>query len=109
MKWHGKIGFVRTVETSPGIWEEVKTEKPYYGMVEKYGRRWQGSKVNEDIELTNEISIISDSFARDCLGYMKYVTWMGSKWKIASATIDYPRITISLGGLYNENETATSE
>ena len=32
-KFYGKVGYIETAETPPGseIWEEVKTERCYYG------------------------------------------------------------------------------
>lgn len=109
MKYCGKIGFAKTVETSKGISEETITEKTYFGDVIKYSHRFKDDKVNSDFILTNEVSVIADRFARENLGHMRYVTFMGEKWTISTASIEYPRIIISLGGLYNENETPVTD
>ena len=40
-KFYGNIGFLDTVETEPGIWEETFQEKPYYGDLVRNTSRWQ--------------------------------------------------------------------
>lgn len=102
MKWFGKVGFVKTDETKPGVYSPSEKEREYYGDVTNNRWRWEKSdrSSNDDIQVTNSISIVADSYMMDNLGYMKYVVWNGSKWKIASFQQEYPRITLDLGGLY---------
>ena len=106
MKWHGKVGFGMTKESEeePGVWEDVMTEREYYGYVVQNYRRWdaQQNSVNDDLKISNRISIIADSFARDNMGYMKKLTFGGRWWRISSVEIQYPRIVITLGGEWNE-------
>lgn len=103
-KYCGKIGFVTTSETTPGVWQEQITERTYYGDVVRFVKRWDKSnKVNEDIEITNEISIVSDMFATENLGTIRYIEWMNNKWKVVSVEVQFPRLILTLGGLYNEN------
>ena len=103
MKYYGKVGFLATEETRPGIWEEVVTERNYYGDVLQNIRRWEtGTSINDDIKIQNRISIVADPFAHSNLGNMKYITFGGTKWKISSMEISYPRIVITTGELYNE-------
>ena len=33
---------------------------------------------------------------------MKYVTYMGVKWKVENISVQFPRLVLSLGGIYNE-------
>ena len=102
MKFCGDIGFVIQQETEPGIYESVVAEKTYYGDVLQNFRKWQsGEKINDDIVLNNKISIIANSFALETSGAMKYVSYLGQKWKIESAEIAYPRIILTIGGLYH--------
>lgn len=101
-KFYGKIGFVKTVETDPDVWEEQTTEREYCGDLVRNQRRWENNEtVNQDINVSNEVSILSDEFAYTNIGGMKWVEFAGSKWKINSVTLDYPRITLTLGGVYN--------
>lgn len=108
MKYSGRIGFVESVETRPGVWEEVVTERFYKGDVLKNSRRWENrtdSTIN-NINITNQISIISDSYAANHFQFMRYAEFMGAKWIISNVEVNYPRYTLSLGGVYNaESET----
>ena len=102
MKFFGNIGFVMTEETSPGVFEEVEDSRPYYGDVTRNQRRWQSnSDLNDDRLVTNEISVVADAFLRSNIGAMRWVEWENSKWKISSVTVEYPRIVLTLGGVWN--------
>lgn len=101
-KWFGKIGYAVTSETRPGIWEEVIVERNYYGDMTRNSRRLQAaSQVNDDININNELSIISDPYAMNSFHAMRYAEFMGTKWKITKVEVQYPRLILSLGGLYN--------
>lgn len=103
-KYFGKIGYLRTEETSDGVYEEKITEKSYYGDVLNYYVKPSESSdgLNDNVRVSNKISIVSDSFAIKNVGYMKYLIWKGTRWKIQTAEIAYPRIILTLGDLYNE-------
>lgn len=102
-KFCGLIGYAVTMETEPGIWEERIVEVEYFGDVIRNSRRFSGSsKVNDDINISNQISIIADPFANNNFHAMKYVVFMGAKWKISEVTVQYPRLVLTIGGLYNE-------
>lgn len=102
-KFCGVIGYVRTVQTSPGIYEEIVTENEYYGDVIKNTRRLSGAdKVNDDVTISNRFSIIADPFANNNFHAMRYIVFMGAKWKITEVEVQYPRLILTVGGLYNE-------
>lgn len=102
-KCSGVIGYALAVETQPGVWTEGITEKKYIGEIVKDNRRIvdQG-EINGSINISNNISIISNRFMLDNMEYMRYLTFNNSKWKISSVEIKPPRIIITLGGIYNE-------
>lgn len=101
-KFYGTIGYEMTVETEPGIFEESIVENTYIGDVIKNSRRLQESgKVNDDITISNRISIIADPFANNNFHSMRYVELMGTKWKIIEVEVEYPRLILSIGGVYN--------
>ena len=102
-KFCGVIGYAVTKETEPGIWEEQIVEVEYFGDVIRNSRRFSGSaKVNDDINISNQISIIADPFANNNFHAMKYVVFMGAQWKVSEVTVQYPRLVLTIGGLYNE-------
>lgn len=101
-KFYGRIGFVTMVETIPDVWESVEVPKEYFGDLVRNQRRWtNGESVNENLEISNEISILLDDFIKENLGAIKWVEVMGQKWKVNSVTLEYPRVRLTLGGVYN--------
>lgn len=101
-KFYGKIGYAITKETTPGVWVERIVERSYYGDVIRNIRRLQSSEnLNDNINVSNEISIVADAFANQNFHSMRYVEYMGTKWKVSSIEVKYPRLILSIGGVYN--------
>jgi len=102
-KWYGKIGFIKQVEKKPGVYVSETTERNYYGDLLRNSRGWSNPSegTNDNLMLNNQISIIADSFASDNSSFMKYVEIMGGKWKITNIEINYPRLVLTVGGVYN--------
>lgn len=108
-KFYGMIGYAETKETVPGVWEEVITEKPYYGDVVRNMRTLQSaSQVNDDVNISNEISVLADPYATMNFHMIRYVTFMGAKWKVTSVEVVYPRLTLTIGGLYHGESLGTA-
>lgn len=106
-KYYGAIGFLSTYEdpNSPGDWISEIIEKRYKGEVLRNRRSRQNSgQVNDDLTINNEISIIADEYAYRNLHEICYVTWLGTKWKVSSIDIQRPRLNLTIGGVYNDDE-----
>lgn len=102
MRFCGKVGYLTSEETRPGIWEDIITERVYRGDVVNNRSKWEKTEyVNDDINITSDISILADAFAYQHFSEIKYVEFMGAKWRVISATPERPRISLTLGGLYN--------
>ena len=102
-KYFGVIGYVTTEEVEPGVWiENSIVEREYYGDLNRNSRRYSlSSNVNGDVSISNQISILSDSYANDHIDDMRYITYLGKKWTITDIEVEYPRLTLSIGGIYN--------
>lgn len=101
-KFYGKVGYGISKETAPGVWVDKIVERPYYGELVRNTRKMQMSdKVIDDINIANKISILADPFAQDNFQYMRYVEFMGVKWKVTTIEVQFPRLMLSIGGLYN--------
>lgn len=101
-KYYGKIGYAETVETNPGVWTEQITERSYYGDMIRNTRRLQSAEqVNDNINIANDLSIIADPYAINNFHAMRYAEFMDAKWKISNVEVQYPRLILTLGGLYN--------
>lgn len=108
-KFYGEIGYAVTVEMSPGVWDEQITERTYYGDLIRDTRRLQSSEtLNDNINIANEISIVADPFANENFYSMRYVVFRGAKWKISNVEVQYPRLILTIGGVYNDDNGAAS-
>lgn len=103
-KYSGHIGFSSTEEIRPGVFLPQEIEKPYRGDTVKNSRYLESQdKVNDDLRVGITISIIADAYAYQNFHSIRYATYMGSKWKVNSVEVVYPRLKLTLGGLYNES------
>lgn len=102
-KFYGNIGYLESKENVPGVWNEVITERSYYGDVIKNTSKWNSNtNLNDDISVNNLISIVADPFAYQNFFSMKFVRWMGATWKITNVEVQRPRLILTIGGVYNE-------
>lgn len=101
-KYYGAIGYAESVETSPGVWDEQIIERNYYGDIVRNIRNLQSTEhLNDDVNVTNQISIVADPYAIANFHYIRYATYMGVKWKVPTVEVQTPRLVLSLGGIYN--------
>lgn len=105
-KYCGAIGFAMPEETAPGVWTDQIVEKIYRGEVIRNFMKWQNSEnLNDDLNISNELSVVGDPFLCCNCANIKYATYMGVKWKVNSIDIQYPRLKLSLGGVWNEQSS----
>lgn len=101
-KFHGAVGYGKNEEVRPGAWDDVITEYDCYGDVVRNSlRRQDASQVSDNLSVGNSISIVADAYARENFSAMKYVYWAGERWEITQVEIQYPRLILQLGGIYN--------
>lgn len=101
-KFYGIIGYAQTQETSLGVYEEVFTQKYAYGDVFRNNRKLEtGEYLNDDLALNNQISIVADPYASEHFFAIRYVEWMGAKWKVTNVEVQPPRLLLTIGGVYN--------
>ena len=102
-KWYGKVGYSETVETSPGVWVPQDTVREYYGDVIRSTTRWSvnSNSTNDDLTVNSQISIVADPFANNKFHSMKWIEFMGARWKVTSVEPQPPRLLLTLGGVWN--------
>jgi len=101
-KFRGSIGYGITSETSPGIWEETIIEKNVSGdILQNFKRTDQGEGPIDDIKISNKISFVANPYAIEHFHLIKYVKWRGVAWKVSSIDVQYPRLVLNIGGVYN--------
>ncbi len=103
-KWYGKVGYAESVESAPGVFKETITVRNYSGDVIRNSSRWSTSSdsTNDDLIVNNQISIVADPFAYQNFHSIKYIEFMGTKWKVTTVDASQrPRLILTLGGVYN--------
>ena len=104
-KYSGIIGFGIMQETNPSVYEETIVEKKCRGDVLSNYRKFKSvDKINSDIEISNKLSILCDPFISTNINNIRYATYMGVKWKVNSVEVLYPRLILTLGEVYNEQQ-----
>lgn len=101
-KFHGAVGYGESVETAPGVHQDVIKEREYYGDVQKNNRKLsEGEYLNSDISVGNMISIVADAYANTHFFAIRYVEWAGVRWTVTDVEVQPPRLILRLGGVYN--------
>ena len=102
-RFHGKVGYAESsVQTAPGVWNDVITAISYFGNVTRNTRQLrEGSLVNDDITVGNNISIIADAYAVENFMNIRHIEWQGSLWTVTAVEVQAPRLILTLGGIYN--------
>lgn len=101
-RFFGAVGFVTSVETEPGIWEEQAVERELYGDVIRPGQQLEvGDKVNKDLSLNHSVSVLADDYIKEKLSAIRYVSWAGVLWSVSDIQMQSPRLVLRLGGVYN--------
>lgn len=102
-KFYGKIGYAMTTEVEPGVWvDDEPVERTYIGDVISKTFRYENSgSTNDNVILNKIFSIVVDPFAIENYGYIKYVEYLDTKWKVTSVEPELPRLNITVGGVYN--------
>ena len=101
-KFYGSIGFAETVETKPGVYSENIIERKYSGDLIRNTRRLQSAdQLNDNINIAKEISIVADPYANDHFYAMRYIEFQGNRWKVSNVEVKFPRLVLTVGGLYN--------
>ena len=104
-RYAGQVGFGEAMETSPGVWEDKIVERPYFGDVIRNARGLGQSDattgVNQDLRIENTITILADPYAQEHFHAMRYIRWAGALWTVDTVEVQYPRLLLRLGSLYN--------
>lgn len=101
-KWSGKVGFAENVEADLDVWVEQIKECCYYGDI-LYDNKSSDhvNEINEGVQISSKISFIADPYAKQNFHKIKYATYMGTKWNVSTVEVQYPRLIMVLGGIWN--------
>ena len=109
-KWCGKIVFAENVEQEPGVWVLRITERTYYGeLVSNRWKRQNSGNVNDDLRILNDISIVADPYATEPYSQIVYAELDGVKWRVTDCDVQYPRLILTMGGVWNGESPGAAE
>lgn len=113
-KFYGTIGYVEMIEGELGVYVEHSTERSYSGdLIKNYSRYEPSGGVNDNLTVSNKISVIADPYASEHFYAIRYVKFqipkLGGIWEVTGAEVQYPRIVLTLGGVYNGDTAGTAD
>jgi len=102
-KFYGQVGYAVPVDKGYGVTEDVIVEIGYYGDVLRNTRGMaDGEVANNDLSVSNSISIISNPYAQNNMFAMRYVKWKGARWKVLDVDASRPpRLILRIGEVYD--------
>lgn len=102
-RWYGKVGYIKQVQSAPSVWTNEETVREYYGDILRNSTQWtvNSDSTNDDLTINHQISIVADSFAWQNCHFMKWIEFMGVRWKIKSIENQPPRLKLTIGEVWN--------
>ncbi|MCA9367419.1 hypothetical protein KC887_04120 [Candidatus Kaiserbacteria bacterium] len=101
-KYYGEVGYGLSVDKGNGIWEDRIITKTYYGEVIKDTRKLDtSSNLNGNVSIQNSITIVADDYAISNFSKIRFVSWSGVNWAVTSVEVQYPRLILRIGEVYN--------
>lgn len=106
-KFSGMVGYVSgQTEVSTDVWEETYEEHLMRGDVVRNSKQQiQGDTRYDDVQLSNELSLVGGAFAYKNFSNIRYVWYLGQKWKVTNVEVARPRINVTLGGVWPEKSS----
>lgn len=110
MKFHGVVGYGNKTRVEPGVFEDVITEKEYFGDVTRLTnqQRVSGDRQALEFSTSHTISILADPYATLYFARIRFAEWGGVRWTVTSVEVQPPRLILTLGEVYNGPTAATS-
>lgn len=103
MKYRGEVGFIINEETEPGIWKPYSMVQEVRGEVIQNTVSWnEGDTINSDVKFQNRISIVLSNFLTQNMMALRWITYMGVRFKISKIELKPPRMIFTLGDEYIE-------
>ena len=102
-KTRAQVGYCIPTQSEPGVWDDKVVSVEYAADITRLNTRWSTNtdSTNDNITCNSQISFIADAYAYQYFCYIKYVGYLGVKWKVTNVEVQHPRIILTLGGVYN--------
>lgn len=101
MRYSGKLGLAQQQEVRPGIYEDVIVEVPVLGTVNQTTAVLEGGdRVLPGYSTTTNIEVPARAVGPRDNSDIRYITFKGERWQIASVVDQPPKIVIYVGEVY---------
>lgn len=101
-RYYGKIGYGHQVETTPGVYEEVITERECMGeVITDSVKMSDRGTIHPNLTLGNSFRILADAYVLENMSAIRYITWHGGRWTVVEIKNQHPRLVLRPGALYN--------
>lgn len=102
MLYSGKLGVSEQKEVRPGIWEDVITEYDVLGkVVQSTELLEQGDDILPRYRTNTSISVFARALGDRDNSDIRYITYRGKNWQVASDVSQPPRIVLYLREEYH--------
>lgn len=102
-KYKGEIGFAINETLRPGVVVDKIEERTYKGnIITTNVTNQTGEGVVDNLNMSMKISVMMNLYLRKNFQSIRYITYMGSRWKITNIDpTEHPRVILTIGGVYN--------
>lgn len=101
-RYAGNIGFYSGETNNDGIVTPSYTDHKMRGdTFTVRALRTESQQRQDDLSFSNQLSLLGDQYSFENFSNIVYAEFMGQKWKVTSVEIQYPRMTLTLGGIWN--------
>lgn len=89
-------------ETDTDVFKETYEEHQMRGdIVKLYKSEVAGDQRYDEMQLNNQFSLVGGQFAFANFSKIRYVIYLGQKWKVTGVEVRVPRLILSVGGVWN--------
>lgn len=101
------VGFQHFRETARSVYRDDQVVRSYPAFVNRVMVRpvVQDDSSVEDVQLSNQVSFLTDWYSTKYIDYIRFVRWRGNRFRVRSVTWQWPRIVLEIGAPYPNDES----
>ena len=101
------VGFQHFRETAHSVYRDDQVVRSYPAFVNRVMVRpvVQDDSSVEDVQLSNQVSFLTDWYRTKYIDNIRFVTWRGNRFRVRAVTWQYPRIVLEIGAPYPNDES----
>lgn len=101
------VGFQHFRETAHSVYRDDQVVRSYPAFVNRVMVRpvVQDDSSVEDVQLSNQVSFLTDWYSTKYIDYIRFVRWRGNRFRVRTVTWQWPRIVLEIGAPYPNDES----